>query len=56
MRLQPDGTPGPLDPRLRTLIVNYLETLTEATDGNKMRRIGEAFYLISLTSEFAWQK
>ncbi len=48
--------PGQLDPRLRTLIVNYLETLVEATDGNKMKRIGEAFYLISLTPEFAWQK
>jgi hypothetical protein len=48
--------PGMMDPRLRTLLVNYLETLPEATDSNRMRRIGEAFYLISLTPEFTWQK
>jgi len=48
--------PGMMDPRLRALLVNYLETLPEATDANKMRRIGEALYLISLTPEFTWQK
>ena len=48
--------PGMMDPRLRTLIVNYLETLPEVTDSNKMKRIGEAFYLLSLTPEFTWQK
>ncbi len=48
--------PGMLDPRLRTLVVNYLETLPELTDGDKMKRIGEAFYLLTLSPEFAWQK
>jgi hypothetical protein len=47
--------PGQMDPQLVTLIATYLETLPEATDGNKMRRIGEALYLISLSPEFAWQ-
>jgi uncharacterized protein (DUF1800 family) len=48
--------PGMMEPRLRTLLVDYLETLPEATDANRMRRIGEALYLISLTPEFTWQK
>lgn len=48
--------PGMLDARLRTLLVNYLETLPEATDSDRMKRIGEALYLISLTPEFSWQK
>ncbi len=48
--------PGMMEPRLRALLVDYLETLPEATDANKMRRIGEALYLISLTPEFTWQK
>lgn len=45
----------PLDPRLRTLMANYLETLPEATDADRMKRIGEALYLFSLTPEFSWQ-
>jgi hypothetical protein len=48
--------PGQMTPSLRTLLVNYLETLPEATNANKMARIGEAFYLISLTPEFSTQK
>ena len=48
--------PGMMDTRLRTLLTNYLETLPEATDANKMKRIGEALYLISLSPEFNWQK
>jgi hypothetical protein len=48
--------PGQMTPSLRTLLVNYLNTLPTATNGNKMVKIGEAFYLISLTPEFAVQK
>jgi Protein of unknown function (DUF1800)/CHRD domain len=47
--------PGQMDPQLVTLVAAYLESLPEATDGNRMRRIGEALYLISLSPEFAWQ-
>jgi hypothetical protein len=48
--------PGQMTPSLRGLLVNYLNTLPTATNANKMTKIGEAFYLISLTPEFATQK
>jgi hypothetical protein len=48
--------PAQMTPSLRTLLVNYLNTLPTATANNKMARVGEAFYLISLTPEFATQK
>jgi hypothetical protein len=48
--------PGQMPSSLRALLVNYLNTLPSATAANRMARIGEAFYLISLTPEFATQK
>lgn len=48
--------PGMMDPRYKTLLANYLETLPEGTDANRMRRLSEALYIISLTPEFTWQR
>ena len=48
--------PGQMTPRLRTLLVDYLNTITAATDADKMNRLGEALYLISLCPEFATQR
>ena len=48
--------PGQMTPRLRTLLVDYLNTITATTDADKMNRLGEALYLISLCPEFATQR
>ncbi len=48
--------PGQMTDSLQSLLVTYLNTLPSATAANKMARIGEAFYLISLSPEFATQK
>lgn len=48
--------PGQMTPRLRELLVNYLNTITATTDAQRMNRLGEALYLISLCPEFAVQR
>ena len=48
--------PGQMTPNLRTLLVNYLGTITATTDADKMNRLGEALYLFSMCPEFAIQK
>jgi hypothetical protein len=48
--------PGQMTPRLRTLLTDYLNTITAATDADKMNRLGEALYLISLCPESAIQR
>ncbi|MES2706143.1 MAG: DUF1800 family protein [Verrucomicrobiota bacterium] len=48
--------PGQMTPRLRTLLVTYLNTLNAGTDAQRMNRLGEALYLISLCPECAVQK
>jgi hypothetical protein len=48
--------PGQMTPHLRTLLVNYLGTITATTDADKMNRLGEALYLFSMCPEFAVQK
>lgn len=48
--------PGQMTPSLRSLLVNYLNTITATTDAGKMSRLGEALYLFSLCPEFAVQR
>ena len=48
--------PGQMTPTLRSLLVNYLNTITATTDADKMNRLSEALYLISMCPEFAVQK
>ena len=48
--------PGQMSPRLRSLLYDYLNPMAGATDANKMTRVTEALYLISLCPEFAIQK
>lgn len=50
--------PGQMTPRLRTLIVDYINTSFAAsgTDAEKMARVGEVLYLISMCPEFATQR
>ena len=49
--------PNQMTPRLKTLLQTFLDTYaTAATDADKMNRIGEALYLISLSPEFATQQ
>ncbi len=48
--------PGQMTPRLRSLLTGYLTTITATTDADKMNRLGEALYLISLCPEFAIQR
>jgi len=48
--------PGQMTPTLRSLLVNYLGTITATTDADKMSRLGEALYLFALSPEFAVQK
>jgi len=48
--------PGQFTPRLRTLLSDYLTTLPGTTDADKMARLGEALYLISMAPESATQR
>ncbi|MDB6068860.1 MAG: hypothetical protein JWL81_31, partial [Verrucomicrobiales bacterium] len=48
--------PGQMTPRLRTLLVEYLNTFPATSDAEKMSRLAEALYLISLCPEFAVQR
>jgi hypothetical protein len=48
--------PNQMSPRLRTLLQTFLDTYaTGASDAEKMNRLGEVLYLISLSPEFANQ-
>jgi hypothetical protein len=48
--------PNMMSTPYRDLIGNYLATLPGTTDADKIKRVSEALYLISLTPEFTWQK
>ncbi|MBP7948365.1 MAG: DUF1800 family protein [Verrucomicrobiales bacterium] len=49
--------PDQMAPRLKTLIQDFLNSQTaSATDADKMARLGEALWLITLTPEFITQK
>jgi hypothetical protein len=50
--------PGQMTPRLRTLILEFINTSYAAagTDAEKMARVGEVLYLLSMCPEFATQR
>jgi hypothetical protein len=47
--------PGQMTPALRSLLVNYLNTLPGGTAAERMTRVCEALYLVAVAPECAHQ-
>ncbi len=47
--------PGQMSSTLRTILINHLNTLASSTNDNKMDRVAELLYFISMSPEFALQ-
>jgi hypothetical protein len=47
--------PGQMTASLRSLLVNYIGSLPAGTPADRMTRVCEALYLVSLCPEFAHQ-